>query len=83
MSARAPFLTKVIRIGLVGFGASGVVSAIVNIVGAYQLIEPSDEQSLGITRNEIVGWYIVPLLGGGLLIYLGLRRWKAREPSVR
>ena len=70
-----PHLKKFLRFGLIGTGALAVMSAVVNIVGAYQLIDPSSEESLGITRNELVGTYGVILLVGAALIYAGLR-WK-------
>jgi hypothetical protein len=70
-----PHLKKFLRIGLIGTGALAVMSAIVNIVGAWQLIDASAEESLGITRSEWVSTYVVILLVGAALIYAGLR-WK-------
>jgi hypothetical protein len=70
-----PLLKKILRIGLIGCGAMAVMSAIVNIVATWQLIDPSSEESLGVTRNELVGTYAVILLVGAALIYAGLR-WK-------
>ena len=58
-----------------GCGALAVMSAVVNIVGAWKLIDASTEESLGITRNEIAGTYAVIALVGGVMIYLGLR-WR-------
>lgn len=69
-------MKKIGRWLLLGLGASLVLSAGLNIVGAYKLIEPSDAESLGITRNEIVGMYLLPLFGGLMLIWLGARRPK-------
>jgi hypothetical protein len=70
-----PLLKKILRIGLIGCGAMAVMSALVNIVATWQLIDPSSEESLGVTRNELVGTYAVILLVGAALICAGLR-WK-------
>jgi hypothetical protein len=64
---------KIGRWLLIGLGGSVVISAVVNIVATAKLIEPSDAESLGITRNEILGMYLLPLVGGFLLIWLGAR----------
>ncbi|HEX2853723.1 MAG TPA: hypothetical protein VHO24_10835 [Opitutaceae bacterium] len=69
-------MKKIGRWLLLGFGISLVISAVLNIVGALKLIEPSDAESLGITRNEIIGMYLFPLVGGLVLIWLGARRPK-------
>ena len=73
---RPSFGAKVVRFILIGAGATTALSAIVNIVGAFELIEKSDAESLGITRNEIVGWYGALLAAGLGMIYFGLRRRK-------
>lgn len=65
---------KAIRILLIGSGATLAVSAIINTIAVWQLIETAEEQSLGITRGEILGWYAGALSAGLLMIYLGLRR---------
>jgi hypothetical protein len=70
-----PTLKKLLRLGLVGLGALTVISALVNMVAAWQLIEAAEEQSLGITRNEFVGTYGVILLVGTAIIVVGAR-WK-------
>jgi hypothetical protein len=70
-----PRLKRFLCFGLIGTGALAVMSGVVNIIGAWQLLEPSDEQSLGITRHEVVGTYAAIMLGGALAIYLGLR-WR-------
>ncbi len=76
-----PFVLRLLRLAAVGFGALTIASAVVNIIAAVKLIEPSDEASLGITRNEIIGWYIGPVILGLVLIWLGLRRWKSSPPK--
>jgi hypothetical protein len=66
-------LKKFLRFALVGGGASAVISAIVGVISAYQLIEPSDEQAVGITPGDFVGFYAVMLLAGAGMIFFGLR----------
>jgi hypothetical protein len=70
-----PLLKKLLRFALIGGGASAVISAIVGTISAYKLIEPSDEQAVGITPGDFVGFYAVMLLGGLAMIFFGLR-WK-------
>ena len=70
-----PRLKKFLRLGLIGLGAMTAMSAVVNIVAAWQLIEPAEEQSLGITRNEFIVTYGVMLLAGATMIFFGLR-WR-------
>lgn len=72
------FLLRLLRVFLVGTGAMTIVMAVVNIVAAVRLIEPSDEASLGITRNEIIGWYAGPVVFGFILVWIGLRSWKTK-----
>lgn len=66
-------MKKFLRFALVGGGASAVISAIVGVISAYRLIEPSDEQAVGITPGDFVGFYAVMLLGGAAMIFFGLR----------
>ena len=67
-----PTFKKFLRFGLIGFGALTVVSAVVNLIAAWQLIEAAEEQSLGITRNEFMLTYGVVLAVGVGLIVAGL-----------
>lgn len=76
MALRAQFIAKAIRLGLASTGAMTIMSGIVGIIAAIQLIEPSEEQSLGISRNEFVGSYAVLITIGLLLVWLGFRRRK-------
>lgn len=76
MTSPSPGLAKAIRIALVGSGALAIISALVNALAAYQLIEAAEEASLGITRREILGWYGGMAVIGIGLVYLGLRRRK-------
>ncbi len=79
-----PRLKNIFGIGLIGSGALTVVSGVVNIIGAYQLIDPADAESLGVSRNEIVVTYIVIGLVGAVMIFLGWRlRKQAAQPSQR
>lgn len=70
-----PLLKKILRFGLIGCGALAIMSAIVNIIAAWRLIDPYSEESLGVTRNELVGTYAVILIVGAALIFAGLR-WR-------
>lgn len=71
-----PTLKKFLRFGLVGFGALTIMSALVGMISAWQLIEAAEEQSLGITRGEFVGTYAVTLLVGATMVWLGFRLGK-------
>ncbi len=68
-----PRFAKLLRFGLTGLGALTVVSALVNIIATWQLIDAAEEQSLGITRGEFVGTYAVIFLVGAGMIFFGLR----------
>ncbi len=70
-----PTARKFLRLGLMGFGALMVISAVVNMIAACQLIDAAEEQSLGITRNEFVGTYAVILVTGAAIIVAGVR-WR-------
>ena len=74
--ALGPRAKKFLRLGLVGCGALAIISAAVNIAGAYALIDKAAEQSLGLTRNDIVLPYAIAGAVGIVLVGLGLRRWK-------
>jgi len=77
------FLVRLLRVFLVGTGTMTMVMAVVNIVAAVQLIEPAEEASLGITRNEMIGWYIGPIVFGLLMVYVGLRPWKSKTDKTK
>jgi hypothetical protein len=72
------WLLRFLRFALIGVGAMTLTSAVINIIAAMRLIEPSDEASLGATRGEIVSWFIGPLLFGIALIVLGAWPWKKK-----
>ena len=67
---------RIARYLVLSVGAALTISAVVNIYAAFQLLEPSDELSLGISRNQIVGTYTGLLVCGLALIWVGLRRKK-------
>ena len=69
-------VNKALRYLLISFGATLVISGAVNIAAAWQLIEKAEEESLGITRNEVVGWFSLLIVMGVGLIVIGLRRKK-------
>lgn len=73
---------KLLRIALIGLGASLTVSAVVNGLAAWQLIEPDDEKSLGLTRSEVLGWYAFVFAAGLLLLALGLSLRSSRRPTA-
>jgi hypothetical protein len=68
-----PRLGKILRFGLIGCGALAAMSGIVNIAAAWQLIDPSAEASLGITRNELIGTYAALVAVGAAMIFGGFR----------
>jgi hypothetical protein len=70
-----PIIRKFLRLGLIGFGALTMTSALVNIIAASQLIDAAEEQSLGITRNEFVGTYGVMFAIGAAVVVAGWR-WR-------
>ena len=71
-----PRLKKFLGFGLIGAGALTVMSGVVNIVAAYQLIDPADAESLGVSRNELVVTYAGFLLVGAVLVFFGWRMKK-------
>lgn len=75
-----PRLKKLLGFGLIGTGALAAMSGVVNIVGAYQLIDQADAESLGVSRNELVGTYAVILLIGVALVFFGWRLKKEPRP---
>lgn len=51
-----------------------MISAVTNLYSAFALLEPADEEALGITRNSIVATYAVILAAGAGLLYFALRK---------
>ncbi|HWA10029.1 MAG TPA: hypothetical protein VG838_11310 [Opitutaceae bacterium] len=69
-----PAAARLLRIALVVLGALVLMDAVVNLFAAIELIEPSDEESIGLTRNFVLGEYSVQLLVGAAMLFFGLRR---------
>ena len=69
-------MKKFLRFALIGGGASAVISAVIGIISAFKLIEPSDEQAVGITPWDFVGFYALMILVGAAMIFFGLRMRK-------
>ena len=72
---------KLLRGSLIGGGALMVISGAVNIYATFQLIGPTEERELGMTRSD----FIIPYLGlaavGVLLIGLGIAIGRKRNPE--
>ena len=58
---------------LLGGGATVVLSATLNLVRAWILLEPPDEVALGISRGEVWRWFGASLAAGLLMIGWGVR----------
>jgi uncharacterized membrane protein len=76
-----PLLAKAFRYILIALGGSLVTSGVVNIIAAWTLIEKAEEEYLGVTRHEVVGWFALLILAGIGLMVLGWRRTKAPRPG--
>ena len=75
-----PRLRNLFGLGLMGSGALAVMSGVINIIGAYQLIDAADAESLGVSRNEIVITYAVISLVGAGMVFFGWRLRKQTGP---
>jgi|GEM_PF-3307538 len=74
------WMIRVIRYGLMFVGTSMVISAIVNIVAAIKLIDPYAESSLGVTRTEVISWYVVPgFFGLAMIVFAFWWQRKGRK----
>jgi len=71
-----PLAAKFLRFLLIALGTMAVLSAVVNIMAAIELLEPSDDQSFGLGRNFVVAEYSVQLLAGLAMLYFGFRKKK-------
>ena len=74
---RPALLAKALRYTLVALGGSLVISGVINIIAAWTLIEKAEEESLGVTRLEVVSWFALLILAGIGLMVLGWRRTKS------
>ena len=66
-------MKRFLSFALIGSGALSVVSAISGIISAYVLIDPADQQAVGITPGDFVGFYVLMILFGAGLIFGGFR----------
>jgi putative flippase GtrA len=69
---------RILRYALIGGGASAMASAVIGVISAYELIEPSDAQTVGITPGDFLSFYALMLLGGAAMIFVGLRLRKIK-----
>lgn len=74
-----PLLVRIIRYSLIGLGAVTLISAIVNIIGAVILITPLEEDSFGVTRRQVILWFVGPGILGLCLIVFGFL-WRRKKP---
>ena len=68
-----PWTKRLLRYALIAGGGSALISAVVGIISAYQLIEPSDEQALGITPRDFAIMYVVMAAFGLVMLFFGFR----------
>jgi hypothetical protein len=71
-----PLLAGFLRFMLIALGATAVLSAVVSIMAVVRLLEPSDEESMGLSRNFLLVEYAVQLLAGLAMLFIGFRRRK-------
>jgi integral membrane sensor domain MASE1 len=71
-----PWSKRFLRFALIGVGGSAILSAVIGVISAYQLVEPSDEQAVGITPRDFLISYAVMAAVGGVMIFLG---WRLRR----
>jgi hypothetical protein len=72
-----PLIAKGLRIALVVLGALAITSAVVNIIAAVELLEPGDEEALGLSRHWLIAQYALQIVLGAVMIFIGLRRRKS------
>lgn len=68
-----PRLKKFLSYGLMGSGALTLISGIVNIIAARQLIDEAEAASLGVSRNEFTVTYAGFIVVGAVMIFFGCR----------
>jgi hypothetical protein len=78
---RPSLRAKALRYTLIALGGSLVVSGVINIIATWILIEKAEEESLGVTRLEVVSWFGLLILAGMGLMVLGWRRAKTPPPG--
>jgi hypothetical protein len=72
-----PLIAKGLRIALIVLGALAITSAVVNIIAAVELLEPGDEEALGLSRHWLIAQYVVQIVLGAAMIFFGFRRRKS------
>ena len=73
-----PKVRRLLALGLIGSGAATLVSSAVSVYATLQLIEKSDEPSLGITRGDFVWSYALLMLVGAATLAAG---WRLKRPA--
>ena len=71
-----PLLARGLRIALIVLGALAITSAVVNIIAAVALLEPGDEEKLGLSRDWLLAQYALQVVLGAAMIFFGFRRRK-------
>jgi hypothetical protein len=71
-----PLIAKGLRIVLIVLGALAITSAVVNVIAAVELLEPGDEEVLGLSRHWLIAQYAVQIVLGAAMIFFGFRRRK-------
>ena len=72
-----PLIVKGLRIVLIVLGALAITSAVVNIIAAVELLEPGDEEALGLSPNWLLAQYAVQIVLGAVMIFFGFHRRKS------
>ena len=72
-----PLIAKGLRIVLIVLGALAITSAVVNIIAAVELLEPGDEEALGLSRHWLIAEYSLQIVLGAVMIFIGFRRRKS------
>jgi hypothetical protein len=70
-----PLLAGVLRFLLIAIGTTAVLSAVVEIISTISLLEPGDEEAMGLSRNALVAEYAAQLLAGAAMLFFGFR-WR-------
>jgi hypothetical protein len=72
-----PLIVKGLRIVLIVLGALAITSAVVNAIAAVELLEPGDEEVLGVSRQWLIAQYVVQIVLGTVMIFIGFRHRKS------
>ena len=72
----SPRFNKVVRILLIVGGGLSIMSAVANLITTIGLVDFSEEEMLGVSRNFLITEYSLMLVVGAVLLILGLRRKK-------